>query len=209
MIKDQIYGGVYNPRSCLCTFSDATSNTPAPPADSDTLRKEVLAMKDSLAALSKAVSGLQGPIQSKPNQKPASNDRQCCSGAKCYPSYQIHTTTCGLINDHHKCQIRIAAARWTARGNLDLVVTARHGSTIEQLRASLPTIATAVRKALVPSLPLILNRVPTGASKRRDAYTPDECHAALAAENPSYAALPITQRGNALHGLRVLPIICL
>ncbi|KAI0247443.1 hypothetical protein BJV78DRAFT_1245816, partial [Lactifluus subvellereus] len=96
---------------------------------------------------------------------------------------------------------------WTARGNL--VVTARHGSTIEQLRASLPIIATAVRKALVPSLPsttepivranvkwsrVILNRVPIGASKRRDAYTPDECHAALAAENPSYAALPITQR---------------
>ncbi|KAI0254141.1 hypothetical protein BJV78DRAFT_1351387 [Lactifluus subvellereus] len=48
-----------------------TPNTPAPP--SDTLHKEILAMKDSLATLSKTVSSLQGPAQSKPNQEPAGN----------------------------------------------------------------------------------------------------------------------------------------
>ncbi|KAI0245853.1 hypothetical protein BJV78DRAFT_1259599 [Lactifluus subvellereus] len=94
--------------------------------------------------------------------------------------------------------------KWTGRGNLVLVVTARHGSTIEQLRASLPLSPQLVN---VKWSRVVLNRVPSGASKRQDAYTPDECHAALAAENPSYArntrSLLLWTR------LCVLPIICL
>lgn len=41
---------------------------------------------------------------------------------------------------------------------------------------------------------VLLNRVPTGTCPSRPAFTPDECHQALAAENPSYASLPITQK---------------
>ena len=36
--------------------------------------------------------------------------------------------------------------------------------------------------------------MPTGASADRSPLTPDECHAALAASNPSYASLSITQK---------------
>ena len=41
---------------------------------------------------------------------------------------------------------------------------------------------------------VLINGVPTGVTGDRGAKTPDECHAALALENPTYASLQITQK---------------
>ena len=43
---------------------------------------------------------------------------------------------------------------------------------------------------------ILINGLPTGASDTQGAYTPDECHLALIAENPSYAPLIVAQKPN-------------
>ena len=103
--------------------------------------------------------------------------------------------------------IRIAATKWTACGNL--VVTAGHTNSEHQLNTSLTFIALHLKNILGITTPpnttipirtnvkwsrLLLNRVPTGLTDDHGAYTPDTCHKALVAENPSYASLHITQR---------------
>jgi len=103
-------------------------------------------------------------------------------------------------------QVQLVAIRWTAKGNL--VITGGPATTPHTLQLAAPHISISLPHLL--SLPtnspspqprpntkwskILINGVPTGASNDRSPLTPDECHAALAASNPSYAALSITQK---------------
>ena len=103
-------------------------------------------------------------------------------------------------------QAQLAAARWTAKGNL--VITAGPASTPASLLSAAPHInailSTTLKltshspftqpRANVKWSKISINGVPTGASPTRTPYTPEECHAALAAINSTYAALQITQK---------------
>jgi hypothetical protein len=121
----------------------------------------------------------------------------------------------GLINEalltspHH--QISISAVRWTAKGNL--VVIGGYDVTLHQLQLAASTIAqtfaNAYSVAVNPTPPptranvrwskMLINGLPTGASDTRAAFTPEECHRSLAANNPSYSILPITQKPSWVH----------
>src|SRR5260221_555653 len=103
-------------------------------------------------------------------------------------------------------QAQPAAVRWTAKGNL--VITAGPSSSPVSLLSAAPHINAILSTTLkLPShspfaqpranikwSKITINGVPTGASPARAPYTPEECHAALAAINPSYATLQITQK---------------
>jgi len=100
----------------------------------------------------------------------------------------------------------VSAVRWTAKGNL--VVTGGHLATVQQLQLVAPilaqTFSEAYSTAVTPiTLPhtranvkwskILINGLPTGVSDSQGPYTPEECHTALTAENPSYAPLLIAQ----------------
>ncbi|KAF8500134.1 hypothetical protein F5888DRAFT_1632943 [Russula emetica] len=121
----------------------------------------------------------------------------------------ICVTINNSLDRSNTTQVRISAARWTAKGNL--VIWGGANTTAPQLSTILPQVAEilavpfAALSQSSPSSPrplrpnvkwskLHLNAIFTGVTPNRGAYTPDECHAALVAENPSYAALTITQK---------------
>ena len=103
-------------------------------------------------------------------------------------------------------QVQLVAIRWMAKGNL--VITGGPATTPHTLQLAAPHISASLLHLL--SLPtnspplqprpntkwskILINSIPTGASNNRSPLTPDECHAALAALNPSYATLSITQK---------------
>ena len=107
-------------------------------------------------------------------------------------------------------QVELAAIRWTAKGNL--VVTGGPTSTPHTLQLAAPHISNIISSTL--SLPsnrtlaqpranvkwskILINGVPTrassGAGPNTGPASPDLCHSALAAINPSYASLTITQK---------------
>jgi hypothetical protein len=106
-------------------------------------------------------------------------------------------------------QIRISAARWTAKENL--ILTGGPNTTAQQLqqatlliRQHIATAYQPIDNPTPPSLPsvrpnvkwskLLINSVPTGVTTSRTARSPEECHAALTSDNPSYASLNITQK---------------
>src|SRR5712691_1649962 len=103
-------------------------------------------------------------------------------------------------------QAQLAAVRWTAKGNL--VITAGPSSSPVSLLSAAPHINAILSTTLkLPShspftqpranikwSKITINGVPTGASSTRNPYTPEECHAALAAINPTYTSLQITQK---------------
>lgn len=120
---------------------------------------------------------------------------------------------CATINasleTSNPTQVRLAAVKWTPKGNL--VLWGNASTTTQQLSAALPHISEALQPTLAtlahsaPQHPptlrhnvkwsrLRINSVPTGTSEKRGAYTPLEVDQALRAENPSYAALTIAQR---------------
>ncbi|KAI0280452.1 hypothetical protein BC826DRAFT_1149386 [Russula brevipes] len=105
--------------------------------------------------------------------------------------------------------VQVSAARWTSKGNL--VLTAAHTVTQQQLNFASAYIKKVIGTSLdrhAPHLkltePIIratvkwskitINGVPTGVSETRGPHTPEECHAALLADNPQYAQLTITQK---------------
>jgi hypothetical protein len=108
-------------------------------------------------------------------------------------------------------QVQLATIRWTAKGNL--VVTGGPFSSPQSLQMAAPHISAILTLALkLPSTSfisqpranvkwskLLINSVPTGTSKDREPYSPDECHAALAAINPTYAHLTIMQKPSWVH----------
>jgi len=103
-------------------------------------------------------------------------------------------------------QVQLVTIRWTAKGNL--VITGGLATTPHMLQLAAPHISISLPHLL--SLPtnssppqprpntkwskILINGVPTGTSNERSPLTPDECHAALAASNPSYATLSIMQK---------------
>src|SRR5712691_9321025 len=103
-------------------------------------------------------------------------------------------------------QPQLAAARWTAKGNL--VITAGPSSSPVSLLSAAPYINAILSTTLkLPShspfaqpranikwSKITINGVPTDASPTRAPYSPEECHAALAAINPTYATLQIMQK---------------
>jgi hypothetical protein len=106
-------------------------------------------------------------------------------------------------------QVRIAATRWTANGNL--VLTGGHMTTAQQLQNCTDILALAFAEdqsrfdddPLPPPLTrpnvkwskIIINGTPTGVlPDRAHAYSADECHEALSSENPAYASLLVTQK---------------
>ena len=120
---------------------------------------------------------------------------------------------CATINaalDHsNTTQVRVSAARWTAKGNL--VIWGGANTTAHQLTTALPHFSEALQSSLpalaesAPQSPptlrhnvkwskIRLNAVPTSKSEHREAYTPDEAHKALVTENTAYANLTITQK---------------
>ncbi|KAI0282648.1 hypothetical protein BC826DRAFT_1110719 [Russula brevipes] len=123
------------------------------------------------------------------------------SDARPKPSEICHLLNAGLLKTQY-AQVQIAAARWTAKGNL--VLTAGHNTTQPQLQFSSALIKKFLNDFLSNTAPttiranvrwskILLNSVPTGAAEGRVPHTPSQCHAALQATNPLYAQLSVTQ----------------
>jgi hypothetical protein len=104
-------------------------------------------------------------------------------------------------------QVKLSAAKWTSKGNL--VFTAHHTVTQAQLTDASHTILTLLReeypntfsltteltaRANVKWSKILINSVPTGINNTHGPWTSEECHRALIAHNPSYAALKVTQK---------------
>ncbi|KAI9445800.1 hypothetical protein BJY52DRAFT_1371495 [Lactarius psammicola] len=105
-------------------------------------------------------------------------------------------------------QVRAAAARWTARGNL--IVTGSSDTTAQRLQLAIPTIRQHFSENYLDSQEsppplsvrpnvkwskILINSVPTGVSTLfPNAKNPDQYHAALVVDNPTYAFLNITQK---------------
>src|SRR6266705_936071 len=99
-----------------------------------------------------------------------------------------------------------AGVRWTVKGNLviragpssspvSLLTAAPHINAILSTTLKLPSHSPFTQpRANIKWSKITINGVPTGASSTRNPSTPEECHAALAAINPTYATLQITQK---------------
>ncbi|KAH9008194.1 hypothetical protein EDB83DRAFT_2532021 [Lactarius deliciosus] len=100
----------------------------------------------------------------------------------------------------------LLAARWTKNNNL--VIVAGPDTTSHHLQQASAALTTAISHFISanPSSPipitakenvhwshLLVNNIPTGASSLCGAYSPSECHDALARENPAYRALRLTR----------------
>ncbi|KAI9459381.1 hypothetical protein F5148DRAFT_1369317 [Russula earlei] len=120
----------------------------------------------------------------------------------------ICATINSALRSTNNNQVHVSAARWTQKGNL--VIWGGPNTTAHNLMTSLPAISEALQASLsvnsisAPQEPppvrpnvkwskLTINAAPTGKTNTREAYTPQECHQALLAENPTYATLTITQ----------------
>ncbi|KAH9958803.1 hypothetical protein BC827DRAFT_1269242 [Russula dissimulans] len=104
--------------------------------------------------------------------------------------------------------VQLVTAWWTAKGNL--MVTGGANVTPQALLLAAPCISETIARNLKlpatsppPSIrantkwsKIIINGAPMGKMATRGPFTPDECHAALAAVNPYYATLLITQKPN-------------
>ncbi|KAI9451840.1 hypothetical protein F5148DRAFT_1238189 [Russula earlei] len=120
----------------------------------------------------------------------------------------ICATINSALRSTNNNQVHMSATRWTQKGNL--VIWGGLNTMAHNLMTSLPAISEALQASLsvnsisAPQEPppvrpnvkwskLTINAAPTGKTNTREAYTPQECHQALLAENPTYATLTITQ----------------
>jgi hypothetical protein len=125
------------------------------------------------------------------------------------PPLDICTTLNATLDDMPSTLVRLSAARWMAKGNL--VLWGTNNTTAQQLTNALPQLTEVLQTSLSAmaqmapfSLPtvrhnvkwsrLFINSVPTGVTDTNKAHTPNAVHRALAAENPTYASLTITQK---------------
>src|SRR6266404_5442566 len=121
----------------------------------------------------------------------------------------ICTTINTTLTLSNATQTRVSATRWTSKGNL--VIWGGNTTSANQLNAAFPHFAEAIQSSVsvltstplhqAPTLrpnvkwsKLRFNAVPTGKTTFKGAYSPDEAHKALTAENPTYASLTITQK---------------
>jgi hypothetical protein len=103
-------------------------------------------------------------------------------------------------------QVKLAAIRWTAKGNL--IITSAPTVTPHTLQIAAPHISAIISSSLqlpsdaIKSQPwpnvkwskILINGIPMGVLKNRAPFSPDACHSSLAAINPSYASLTVTQK---------------
>ena len=115
-------------------------------------------------------------------------------------------------------QVQLATVRWTAKGNL--IITGGSSST-QPLQTAAPHINAILTMLLkLPPTPLLsqpranvkwaktlINCVPTSMSEDREPYSPDECHAALTAINPTYTSLTIMQKPSWVLGWATPPVL--
>jgi hypothetical protein len=236
-----------SPTTIRLLGSNPLNATPTTTQPSDSLRKEILAIKDTVSALSKAMSSSsKAAAQKAPNPSTLTPDQcghpknkvQKTSGVTHMPTYATKAATpprpsavvdlrsititgprpsesdiCHHLNRAlsesaaHK-QVQLSAVKWNAKGNLILVAGLRTSAT--HLNAALDHITMAIGSLIPPSddtpfqtranvkwSRILLNCVPTGVNtvhtRKTKAHTPEDCHRALAEENPIYAALHITQ----------------
>ncbi|KAI9510809.1 hypothetical protein F5148DRAFT_1330850 [Russula earlei] len=135
----------------------------------------------------------------------------------------ICATINSALRSTNNNQVHVSAARWTQKGNL--VIWGGPNTTAHNLMTSLPAISEALQASLsvnsisAPQEPppvrpnvkwskLTINAAPTGKTNTREAYTPQECHQALLAENPTYATLTITQPPYGLGPHQLMPQAC-
>jgi hypothetical protein len=116
-----------------------------------------------------------------------------------------------LLLDSGRADIKISATRYTKKGNL--VLTAHHTTSQSQLNDSAQDIIQSVKKCYIKAnisltppgnfittranvkwSKILINSVSVGKHPDRGPWTPEECHRALIAHNPSYAALKVTQK---------------
>ncbi|KAH9009321.1 hypothetical protein EDB84DRAFT_1571292 [Lactarius hengduanensis] len=195
------------------------SPAPLPPA----LLNDIKAIKSSLSALQKVMpANIQGgktpttpkpPTSSpqEPTSKPSGNvvislANTDWSGSRPTPA-QICEGINSALEHAQNDQARVSAARWTARDNL--VLTGSPNTSAQSLKLATPTIRQHFSESfpashvILPPLSvrpnvkwskILINSVPTGVSPSASAYSPDECHAALVENNPTYSSLNVTQR---------------
>ena len=122
----------------------------------------------------------------------------------------LHLQLNNWLHSHGHIEIKLSAAKFTSKGNL--VLTAHHATSQSQLDSISPQITNYVAKLLsdigkTPPSPIttranvkwskiLINSVPVGISKTRGPWTPEENHCSLAAHNPAYTSLTITQQPN-------------
>ncbi|KAF8257482.1 hypothetical protein EI94DRAFT_1708967 [Lactarius quietus] len=92
-------------------------------------------------------------------------------------------------------QVHISTTRWTVRENV--ILTGGPNTSAQHLQQAALTISQYLSDTypLPPQvLPLLDQIIPIGVSTDCRARMPDECHAVLVLDNPSYASLNITQK---------------
>jgi hypothetical protein len=218
-----------------------SQSTHTPPMPDNQLKAELLEIKSTITALSKAVTGLQpkakgpqapqsqppppkgkpsaqgqGPVNTSPHtfaSKAAVKPRPSlvldlgAPDPTKQPSAEIVTTLNVKLQHQGYSQVKFSAAKWTNKGNL--VLTAHHAVTQANLTDATFLITSLLREAFPTLFPqtdliparanvkwskILINSVPTGVSASRGPWTPVECHQTLAAHNPSYATLKVTQK---------------
>jgi hypothetical protein len=117
----------------------------------------------------------------------------------------------GMLLATGHADIKISATRYTKKGNL--VLTAHHTTSQSQLNEAAIEIKQHVKQCYVKAniiitppnnyitpranvkwSKILINSIPIGKRPDRSPWTPEECHRALIAHNPSYAALKVTQK---------------
>ena len=215
---------------------------PPNPPNTDTLHQEILGIKKTITALSKAVSSAQKPATQKATPPPTNTPTgsqpqkktQKTSGVipmltyaskaatplrpsavvtfrgtgipePCpTPAELCRTLIMELADSRTHAHIRISAAKWNARGNI--IVTAGPDINSHTFHKSLDYITKILNEIVFPAnisadtrpnvkwSRVLLNRVPTGTTDETEAHSTHTSHQALLRENPSYAALTITQQ---------------
>ena len=103
-------------------------------------------------------------------------------------------------------EVKISVVKYNKMGNL--ILTAHHGTTPEQLQNAASTINTIFEQIYKDTFhselynistqanmkwsKILINSVSTGVTAIWGPWTSDECHCVLIAHNPSYASLNIT-----------------
>ncbi|KAH8988721.1 hypothetical protein EDB86DRAFT_3081364 [Lactarius hatsudake] len=151
-----------------------------------------------------AVPALAKPTPAKATPPPSHQTGAAPPAVRHSPAAICAHLNAALAQSSH--QVTLSAARWTAKNNL--VVVAGPDTTAPQLTSSSHFLTTALGAFLShdPTSPLsvtarenvrwsrlTVNGLPTGASAARGAFTPQECHASLLADNPVYRSLRLTQ----------------
>ncbi|KAH9959570.1 hypothetical protein BJV74DRAFT_917148 [Russula compacta] len=186
-----------------------TQHQPTPPMPEHQLSSQLDDIVSMLKALSQTVDGLKNnpggktptpntPPSASKAAKPGLTKQATTYSAKLgtpsrpslvldFPAGTFQQSTrvpeaslCLCINEalatNNQYLAWLSAIKWTAKGNLlDVNIT------ISCIRPN------------VKWSKILIHSVPTGVSKERAAYSKEECHMALAKENPTYASLNIMQ----------------